>query len=288
MLTPVAANARISVGMARPYASMLLESREGEAVAIPLDPFKAGLNPTDAELQQFYAANRNRYMIPEQRVLRIATHRAGAGSERHRFGPGNRRLLQRKPGNLRRQGNAQSQPGRGSGPGDRQRHRRTAKGGATLAAAAAPAGANAAVTSLADQTRQAYPSVAGDKVAAAVFSAPTGPSSGRFSRILAGSWSRSKAVKTEGGKSLAQARAEIAAKLTEDKRKNAIEDIVDKVQNAVDEGSNFTEAAAAAEASGHEHAADHRQRVFARRSELQTSAPISRRSVEDRLRDRSQ
>ena len=73
MLTPVAANARISVGMARPYASMMLESREGEAVALPLDPFKAGLNPTDAQLQQFYAANRNRYMIPEQRVLRIAT-----------------------------------------------------------------------------------------------------------------------------------------------------------------------------------------------------------------------
>ena len=39
---------------------------------------------------------------------------------------------------------------------------------------------------------------------------------------------------------------EIAAKLTADKRKNAIEDIVDKVQNAVDGGSNFTEAAAAA------------------------------------------
>ena len=47
-----------------------------------------------------------------------------------------------------------------------------------------------------------------------------------------------------GGKSLDQARAEIAAKLNADKRKNAIEDIVDKVQNAVDDGSNFTEAAA--------------------------------------------
>ena len=72
LLTPVATNARVSVGMASPYASMLLESREGEVAAVPVDAFKAGLNPTDADLQRFYAANRNRYMIPEQRVLRLA------------------------------------------------------------------------------------------------------------------------------------------------------------------------------------------------------------------------
>src|SRR5438105_1061361 len=72
LLTPVATNPRISVGMATPYASMLLEAREGEAVMVPLEPFKAGLKPDDAQLQQFYAANRARYMIPEQRVLRIA------------------------------------------------------------------------------------------------------------------------------------------------------------------------------------------------------------------------
>jgi peptidyl-prolyl cis-trans isomerase D len=49
-------------------------------------------------------------------------------------------------------------------------------------------------------------------------------------------------VKTEGGKTLDQARSEIAAKLTADKRKAAIEDIVDKVQTAIDDGANFAEA----------------------------------------------
>src|SRR6185295_14651970 len=72
ILTPVATNARVSVGMAMPYASMLLEAREGEAAAIPLEPFRAGLKPTDADLQRYYAANRNHYMIPEQRVVRAA------------------------------------------------------------------------------------------------------------------------------------------------------------------------------------------------------------------------
>ena len=72
LLTPVAANARVSVGMATPYASMMLETREGEAAAIPVAAFKAGLKPTDADLQQYYTANRSRYMVPEQRVMRIA------------------------------------------------------------------------------------------------------------------------------------------------------------------------------------------------------------------------
>jgi peptidyl-prolyl cis-trans isomerase D len=69
LVTPVVANARVSVGIAQPFATMLLEAREGEAAVIPADAFKAGLKPTDAQVQQFYAANRGRYMIPEQRVL---------------------------------------------------------------------------------------------------------------------------------------------------------------------------------------------------------------------------
>ena len=52
LVTPIAANARISTGMARPYASMLLESREGEAAAIPLGAFRAGLKPSDADVQK--------------------------------------------------------------------------------------------------------------------------------------------------------------------------------------------------------------------------------------------
>src|SRR5436190_18338092 len=72
ILTPVATNARVSVGMAMPYASMLLEAREGEAAALPLEPFRAGLKPGDADLQRYYSANRNRYVIPEQRIVRIA------------------------------------------------------------------------------------------------------------------------------------------------------------------------------------------------------------------------
>jgi peptidyl-prolyl cis-trans isomerase D len=246
MLTPVAANARISVGMARPYASMMLEAREGDAVAIPLDPFKTGLKPADADVQQFYAANRNRYMIPEQRVLRMAA-----------IGPEQVASVSASPQEIAAYYNAnQATYGTKETRNLSQAvvpEQATAntiaakvKGGASIATAAAPAGSNAAVTSVSGQTRQAYASAAGDKVAAAVFAAPSGAVVGPIQSDFGWVVVKVESVKTEGGKSLAQATPEIAAKLNADKHKNAIEDIIDKLQDSIDNGSNFTEAATAA------------------------------------------
>jgi peptidyl-prolyl cis-trans isomerase D len=116
-----------------------------------------------------------------------------------------------------------------------------AKAGGTLQAAAS--GTGAAVTSVGEQTREGYAGIAGDKAAAAVFSATSGavvgPVQSEFGWIVA----KIESVKSQGGKTLEQARPEIAAKLTADKRKAAIEDLVDKVQSTVDDGSNFAEAA---------------------------------------------
>jgi len=245
MLTPVAANARVSVGMATPYASMLLESREGEGVAVPLEPFKRGLNPTDADLQSFYNANRARYTIPEQRALRIATigpeQVAGVAATP-------KEIADYYNANQATYGSKETRnlsqvvvPDHASASGIAQR----AKGGQALAAAAAPAGSNAAVTSVTGQTREAYASAAGDKAAAAAFSAATGAVVGPIQSDFGWVVVKVDSVTQQGGKSLAQATPEIAAKLNGDKRKAAIEDAVDKLQNAVDEGSNFTEAAAA-------------------------------------------
>ena len=246
LIAPLAANARVSVGMATPYASMLLEAREGEAAAVPIDLFKAGLKPTDAQLQQFYAANRGRYMVPEQRVLRFAAigpqqvANASASAQeiadyynknQATYGTKDTRSLSQVV--VPDQATANGIAGR-------------VKNGATIAAAAAPAGGNAAVTSLTDQTRQAYSSVAGQKAAAAVFSAASGAVVGPVQSDFGWVVVKVESVKSQGGKTLAQATPEIAAKLNADKRKTAIEDLVNTVQDAVDAGSNFAEAAAKA------------------------------------------
>jgi peptidyl-prolyl cis-trans isomerase D len=242
LLTPIAANARVTVGMATPYASMLMEARQGEVALLPNDAFKAGLQPNDAQLQQFYATNRARYMIPEQRVLRIA--RIGpeqvanvTASDQEIASYYNQNRATYAPSDTR----SLSQvvvPDQGTANAIAQR----AKGGASLAAAAAPAGANAAVTTLTEQTRSAYASVAGDKAAAAVFGASSGAIVGPLQSDFGWVVVKVDSIKSVGGKSLEQARAEIASKLTADKRKSAIEDMVDKVQNTIDEGGNFIEA----------------------------------------------
>jgi peptidyl-prolyl cis-trans isomerase D len=246
LLTPVATNARVPVGMATPYASMLLETREGEAALIPVEAFKAGLQPTDAQVQQFYAANRTRYMIPEQRVIRLArigpeqvANIAASDQEIAAYYNANKAVY--APSDTRSLSQAVV-PDQATANAIAER----AKRGATLAAAAAPAGANAAVTELKDQNRQAYAAVAGDKTAAAVFAAPSGAVVGPIQSDFGWVVVKVESVKAGGGKTLDQARAEIAAKLTADKRKSAVEDLVDKVQSALDGGSNFSEAVNAA------------------------------------------
>src|SRR4029453_5193582 len=69
---PAAVEAKVPVAIARPYAAMLLEQRTGQLALVPTDQFKAGLNPSDGDLQSFYSQNRPRYMLAEQRVLRVA------------------------------------------------------------------------------------------------------------------------------------------------------------------------------------------------------------------------
>ena len=242
ILTPVATNAHVSVGMAMPYASMLLEAREGEAAAVPMEAFRAGLKPTDADLQRYYSANRNRYMIPEQRTVRIA-----------RIGPellsgvtaSDKEIADYYNANQATYGARETRNLSQAVVADQAAANAIAakaKGGAALAAAA---GTGAAVTSLTDQSRQAYAAVAGDRAAAAAFSAASGAVVGPIQSDFGWVVVKVDGVKSQGGKSLAQAKEEIAAKLTADKRKQAVEDIVDKVQNAVDEGSNFTEATTA-------------------------------------------
>jgi len=246
MLTSVAANARVSVGMATPYAAMLLESREGEGAVVPIGAFRSGLKPTDADLQQYYTANRNRYMVPEQRVLRIARigpeqvanlsasdQEIAAYYNAHKAEYASKETRDISQAVVPDQAAANAIAGR-------------AKAGATIAAAAAPAGANAAVTSLKDQSRDAYSSVAGAKAAAAIFAAPSGTVVGPVQTDFGWAVAKVDSVKTVGGKTLEQARAEITPKITADKRKGAIEELVGKVQDAVDNGSNFTEVVAQA------------------------------------------
>ena len=244
LILPVATEARVPVGVATQYAGMLLEAREGQAAVLPLTLFTAGLKPTDADLQALYKSRRNRYMVPEQRSLRFAliTPDAVGGAaptdqeiaayykaNQATYAPSETRTLSQAV--VQDQKTAQSIAD-------------AAKRGAAITAAAKPAGNNAALSTVTDKTKQDYASIAGDASATAAFSAPEGQVIGPIQSSFGG-WivAKVEGVKKAPGKTLDQAKSEIAAKLTTDKRKNAMEELYNKAQDELDGGSNFTEVA---------------------------------------------
>jgi peptidyl-prolyl cis-trans isomerase D len=246
MVTPVANNARVPVGVATPYAAMLLERRQGEVALIPIEPFAAGLNPNDSQLQQYYAANRTRYMVPEQRVLKMA--QIGAAQVAN---------VAATPQEIEAYYNAHQDeygakdvrtidqavvPDQKVAAGIAQRVR----GGQSFVDAVKPAGLGAQDVQLGPQTKAQFSDVAGDKVAAAAFAAKTGDVIGPVQSDLGWHVIKIESAQTKAGKTLAQANEEIAAKITADKRQNAISDLVNKVQDELDGGANFDEAAKAA------------------------------------------
>ena len=246
LIAPAAVNARAPIGMATPYASVLLEARQGEVAFVPTEAFKSGLNPSQADLDRFYATNRQRYMVPEQRVLRIAKIGAeqvagvqATDKEIADYYNQNRVLYAPKETRIISQAVVPEQAAA-------QAIATRARGGQSFAAAAAPAGFSAADISVGPQTREQFTELAGQKVAAAAFTAQDGAIVGPIQSDIGWHVVKIDGIKTEGGKSLEQVRSEIAAKIATDKRKAAIEDLVTKVEDSLDDGSSFSEAAAAA------------------------------------------
>ena len=235
LLAPAAANARIPVGVATPYASMLLEQREAEVAIVPAQMFAAGVpQPSDADLQAFYKQSGARYMVPEQRVLSIAPIGSGqvsnvAASEQEIaayyranqgvYGGKSTRVLSQAIVQSEAQGRALAQSARSGGsPG----------------------------TSLGAKTREELAAIAGEPIAAAAFRAKQGEVVGPIRSDLGWHVIKVEEVRDQAARPLSAVRAEIAAKLDADKRKEALEALVDKVQTAIDDGASFAEAVRAA------------------------------------------
>lgn len=246
LIAPAVVNARAPVGMATPYASILLEARQGEVAFVPTAAFRAGLNPAPADIQGYYTANQRRYMVPEQRIIRIAK----IGPEQvANVQPTDKDIADYYKANQATYAAKESRvitqavvPTQAVANAIAQR----VKSGQTFVAAAAPAGLSAEDISVGPQTKAELTELAGAQIANAAYAASKGAVIGPVNTDLGWRVIKVDDILREGGKSLDAARAEISAKLVADKRKEAIESLVDTVQNAIDEGSSFSEAAAAA------------------------------------------
>jgi peptidyl-prolyl cis-trans isomerase D len=246
VLAPLAIEARVPQGVAKAYASVLLESREGQVALIPAVLFRAGLTPTAADLQAFYTQNRQRYLIPEQRVLRYA--RVGPDAVANVVPTDAEIANYYKANAATYQSGAKyviSQavvPSKAVADGIAAR----ARGGAAFAAAAAPAGLSAEDVSVGPQTRQEYISLAGDAAATAVFRAAKGAIVGPIQTDLGWIVAKVDDIQGANNRTLEQARPEIVDKLMPAKRRAALAELVASIQDRVDDGASLPEAAAAA------------------------------------------
>ena len=246
ILAPAAVDARVPIGVARPYASMLLEAREGQLGLVPTDAFRAGLNPTDGDLQSFYAQNRQRYTVPEQRILRMARISADSAPN---AAPTEDEIAAHYRANQATYAGSETRvisqavvQDKAQADGIAAR----ARAGIAFAAAAAPAGFAAEDVNLGAQTRQQFTGVASDAVANAAFSAAKGAVVGPVRSDLGWHVLKIDDIRGAAGRSLAQAHDEIAALLTVNKRKEALTEAITRVEDQIGDGASFNEAVSAA------------------------------------------
>ncbi len=240
------ANARVPVGVATPYASMLLEEREAEVLTIPVARFLGSIPaPSDADLTTYYRANARAYTIPEQRVIDVArigpaqvANAVPTDKEITDYYNANQAIYGGTTRRVISQVVLQSKPQADSIVA-------RARGG-SFADAAKPAGFSAADISVGPQTRDQLAKLTSDKIAAAAFGAASGAVVGPIQSDLGWHVIKIDGIQAEAGKSLAAARAEIVAKLSVDKRKNVLADLVTKVEDLIAEGSGFSDAVKAA------------------------------------------
>lgn len=240
MVLPTTLGPKLPDSLVLPYASLLLEARQGTIAAIPAAAFADIKDPTDAQLAEYYKANADRFTVPEQRRIRyavvdlarfaqaavptaaeIATY---YNQNKARYAASETRTIEQLV--LPTQAGAKAIADQ-------------VKGGKSLAEAAK--GAGLAVATLKDQSRAALAAQASDAVASAAFGAAQGALAGPVRGALGWVLIKVVAINTVPARTLAQVTPEITATLKEQKEKALLTDFTGKIEDQIAEGGTFEE-----------------------------------------------
>lgn len=243
LTAPTLGARQVPAQVALPYASLLLERRAGTVAFVQTKSMDPGPAPTDQQLQQYYAQNRARYTVAERRVARYATispetvaQRATPTDaeiqqlyqqERARFAPTEQRTIRQVVALDRNIANQIAQK---------------VRGGTSIDAAASGAGLSA--TTVSDVNRSAYAGQTNAAVAEAAFGAAqgavVGPVQGSGSFYVL----QVSGVEQIAGRSLEQVRGELVQTLTAQKTAQALAELQDRIDDAINDGSTFDETVA--------------------------------------------
>jgi len=230
MLVPAAFGSRLPTGLVARYAALLTESRAGTVGLLPAAAFAPKGEPNAAELTAFYTAHQSSYIRPERRVIRYAVFDDSA--IRNVPAPTEAEIAARYNGNKALYA-----------PSELRKITQIILP-TEAAAKAVLAEVDGGKTGLATATlnplaRPALASQTSEAVASAAFAAAKGKVAGPVRAPLGWALIRIDTVEAKPGKTLDQARAEIATDLAAIKKRTALSDFTAKVEDEFDHGGSL-------------------------------------------------
>ncbi|MFW2829314.1 SurA N-terminal domain-containing protein [Sphingomonas sp. ID0503] len=240
VLAPVGAASDMPASVAAAYAGLLLETRSGQIGTVPAAAFRGGATPTDRELIAFHRDNILRYTVPERRVLRYAT--IGQEQVAARATPTEAEIAAAyKAGGDKyasREVRTLSQvvlPSESAAKAFAVR----VSGGMSFDAASWQLGYKDQDRRIGEQTRAQLAGLISPAAASAAFSATKGATVGPIKSDFGWHVIHIDAIRSEPGKTLAEARPELIAELTKQKTQDTLSGIVAAVEDAIADGQNF-------------------------------------------------
>lgn len=237
---PIAGAARVPVGLVQPYASLLLETREGHIAQVPSSAFLPTAAPTDSEVQGFYQRNLARYTVPERRVIRYATFDKSIVADRAKATDAEVEALykaeEKEYGAREKRAFTQLiMPTQAEADAVLAKLR----GGMSMADAGKSVKRDALTVPSTD--RAAFQQLTGADVAAAAFAAPKGEFAAIKRSGLGFHVVRVDSIQAIAATPLAAVRAKLSAEIALQKEGRAIADLVSEIEDAATDGATFDE-----------------------------------------------
>ena len=239
---PIGYAAVMPRSIAARYAGLFREERSGAILTIPSLALAPEGDPTDAQLRSYYTANRSDFIRPERRVIRYATFGEDALSALP--APTDKQIAARYRRDQAEYAASEARtftqlvvPTRAAA----QAVISEVRGGTSLTAAAR--GKGLATTTVGPVERGDFARQSSPAVAQAAFEAAEGgiaaPARGPLGYYVI----RVDEIDRQGGRSLAQVRAEIAEQLAAEQRRAALNDLASRIEEQFDDGANLAEVA---------------------------------------------
>lgn len=246
MLVPIQSGFTMPRGVAQAYATAPLEQRTGLIGVVPVGAIERGLNPGEAEIARYYQTYRDFFAVPERRVIKFAA----IGPDQVSITPPTDAEIQAVYNNT-----PQYQAGRirtlesiifggRTAQADATAFAQRVRGGTGFRQAAQAAGRAEAYARRENQTEQQFATLVTPDVSAQAFRAQQGAILGPVRSSLG--WHVVRVERAAGGRPLEAVRGDIVRELERRKRAAAVATLVTQLEQQVQEGMSFEDAARSA------------------------------------------